>query len=196
VLKCHGTAPVTIKTIHGKFHFAFQRFSGEEGESNYFDVTRQFPEGYTSERLKEFSAYESNRMSYEEVEKLIERQTGAKLLSDQKIWHIVGDKAVEVSLEIQAEVRAVLAGCAMPAVQPHVDSYTPEQQEILLFDDAIQVKRQKQTREKRGDKEDNQQQEATTSSRVTTDVMMLEKATGGFASMSAAIDGDGQELVP
>jgi hypothetical protein len=58
------------------------------------------------------------------------------------------------------------------------------------------VKRQKQTREKRGDKEDNKQQEATTSSRVTTDVMMLEKATGGFAYMSAAIDGDGQELVP
>jgi len=130
------------------------------------------------------------------VEKRIERQTGAKLWSDHKIWHIVGDKAVEVRLESQAEVRAVLAGCAMPAVQPHVDRYTPEQQEIRLLDDALQVKRPKQTRAKRGDKADNKQQEATTSRRVTTEVMMLEKATGGFAYMRAAIDGDGQELVP
>ncbi len=135
-------------------------------------------------------------MSYEEVEKLIERQTGEKLLSDQKIWHIVVDKAVEVSLELQADVGTVLAGCAMPAVQSHVDIYTPEQQEILLFDDAIQVKGQKQTREKQGDKEENTQQGATPRSRVNTEVMMLEKATGGFAYMSAAIDRDGQELVP
>ena len=36
-------------------------------------------------------------MSYEEVERLIERLTGEKLLSDQKIWQIVVDKAVSVS---------------------------------------------------------------------------------------------------
>ena len=97
MLTCNGTTTVTLKTLHGKFPFALQRFSVDGVEVSYFDLTDQLPEGYVSHRLKEFSAYYSNRMSYEEVERLIERLTGEKLLSDQKIWQIVVDKAVGVS---------------------------------------------------------------------------------------------------
>ena len=42
-------------------------------------------------------AYYSNRLSYQEVEDLITRISGEKLLSDQKIWQIVVNKAVEIS---------------------------------------------------------------------------------------------------
>jgi hypothetical protein len=47
--------------------------------------------------LQELSAYYSNRMSYEEVEGLLARLTGERLLSDQRIEQLVIDQAVEVS---------------------------------------------------------------------------------------------------
>ena len=123
MLKCNGTTTVTIKTLHGKFPFALQRLSIEACEGSYFDFTGQCLEGYTSQRLKEFSAYYSNRLSYEEVESLIERQTGEKLLSDQKIWQIVVEKAVCVSEQLRQEVQSVLDAVQMPAINPRVDIY-------------------------------------------------------------------------
>jgi len=63
-------------------------------------------EGYISPRLQELSAYYSNRLSYEEVEKLVERVSGAKL-SDQKIGQIVSDKAEKLSQEMQQQVRTL-----------------------------------------------------------------------------------------
>ncbi len=114
----------------------------EACEGSYFDFTGQCLEGYTSQRLKEFSAYYSNRLSYEEVESLIERQTGEKLLSDQKIWQIVVEKAVCVSEQLRQEVQSVLDAVQMPAINPRVDIYDPNQTEILLLEDAIQVKEQ------------------------------------------------------
>jgi len=54
-------------------------------------VNSAMAEGYISPRLQELSAYYSNRLSYEEVEKLVEKwwsQAG-----DQKIGQIVSDKA-------------------------------------------------------------------------------------------------------
>jgi len=188
---------VIIKTLHGKFNFSIQRFIEEEGSVNYFELTKQFEQGYVSERLKEFSAYYSNRISYEEVEKLIYRQTGQYLLSDQTIWRIVVDKAVEVSQQMRSDVSAVLEGFVMPEVEPNVDIYDAQQQEILLFDDAIGVKEQKSNREKLSDKEQeqNQESEATINSRVNTDVMMLEKATGGYQYLMAGIDSHGEEVI-
>jgi len=63
-------------------------------------------EGYHP-RLQELSAYYSNRLSYEEVEKLVERVS--QLLSDQKIGQIVSDKAEKLSQEMQQQVRATLS---------------------------------------------------------------------------------------
>ena len=47
---------------------------------SYFELTQQLAEGYISPRLQEFSTYYSNRLSYEEVEKLVERVSKAE-------WH-------------------------------------------------------------------------------------------------------------
>ena len=59
-----------------------------------------------SARLAEFSASDSNRMSYDEVAGLLERVTGQPLLSDQTIQHLVVAKAVEVSQQWQSESQA------------------------------------------------------------------------------------------
>jgi hypothetical protein len=192
VLTCNGTTTVTIKTLHGKFPFALQRLSVDGCEGSYFDLTAQLQEGYVSPRLKEFSAYYSNRRSYEEVERLIERLTGEKLLSDQKLWQIVVDKAVGVSEQLCQEVKSILEAVTMPAINPRVDIYDPNQAEILLLDDAIQVKEQKPTREALADKECV----SASGSRVSTDVMMLEKADGSFHYLTAGIDENGEQTVP
>lgn len=169
-----------------------QRFSAEGDDVSYFDLTGQCQDGYISQRLKEFSAYYSNRMSYEEVERLIERMTGERLLSDQKIWEIVVEKAVCVSEQLQEEVRSVSEAHPMPEVKAEVDIYDPTTREVLLLDDAIQVKEQKQTREKLAIKDSV----STRGSRVSTDVIMLEKADGEIHYLTAGIDERGEGAVP
>jgi hypothetical protein len=74
-----------------------------------------------SARLAEFSAYYSNRMSYDEVAGLLERVTGQPVLSDQTIQHLVVTKAVEVSRQWQIESQADTAAPPSPAVTPQVD---------------------------------------------------------------------------
>ena len=76
----------------------------------YFELTEQLGQGYTTPRLKEYSAYYSNRMSYVEVERLLQRNQGKKVLSDQGIWRIVTDQAEVVSEQITQEVKQILAG--------------------------------------------------------------------------------------
>ena len=57
------------------------------GETTYLEMTEQLCAGVMSARLAEFSAYYSNRMSYDEVAGLLERVTGQPVLSDQTIQH-------------------------------------------------------------------------------------------------------------
>ena len=96
-----------------------------------------------SARLAEFSAYYSNRMSYDEVAGLLERVTGQPVLSDQTIQHLVVAKAVEVSQQWQSESQADTAAPLWPEVMPQVDWYDPQSEEVLLLTDAIQVKQQR-----------------------------------------------------
>lgn len=126
------------------------------------------------------------------MERLIERLTGQRLLSDQKIWEILVDKAVCVSEQLGEEVKSVTSSVEMPAVNPSVDIYDPNQTELLVLDDAIQVKEQKQTREQLA----TRARAKPRGSRVSTDVMMLEKAGGGFYYLVAGIDEKGEQTVP
>jgi hypothetical protein len=115
---------VKLKTLHGEFEFRLQKFLQDNKSVSYFDLTKQLTDRYVSPRLQEFSAYYSNRMSYQEVEYLVERVTGKRLLSDQSIWQIVKDKAVQVCEAIKSEVQATLVEpIQLPAVNPEVDIY-------------------------------------------------------------------------
>jgi len=130
-------------------------------------------------------------MSYTEVEKWIERLTGERLLSDQKLWEIVVENAVGVSEELAAEVEAVTRAVAMPGVNPGVAIDVPQQTEMRVFDDAIQVKEQKQTRKSLA----TEGGVPATDSRVRTDVMLVEKVEGGFSDATAGIDHRGEQTV-
>ena len=142
--------------------------------------------------------YYSNRLSYQEVEKLVERLSGEKLLSDQKIWQIIVDKSLKVSgswqqetEEIDKKIKTEVAICS------EVDIYDANSPEILLFDDAIGVKKQKENREKLDKKAVNESKNISKQSRkfITTDVILLEKPLGGFQYITSPIDAQGKPLI-
>ena len=211
-MTCNGTIPLTLKTIQGQFEFKVQRFieetSGIKQDVTYFDLTEQFQENYISNRLKEFSAYYSNRLSYEEVARLIERATGSRQLSDQKIRQIVVDKVVTVSQATRVEVEELLQDKTQPfpKVQDKLDIYDGQSREILVFEDAIQVRGQKGNRQrkqlvsKKSEAQDETQAQDEIKPKKTpaipTEVVMLEKKQGGFEYITAMIDDQGNEQVP
>jgi hypothetical protein len=190
---------VTLKSLQGKFLFRVQRFLLDGTEKTYFDLTNQFQEDYVSDNLREFSGYYSNRLSYKEVEKLIKTMTGDRQLSDTKIQQVVVGKAIEMSKRQaeEQEKQTEKKDLKMPAVQEKVNIYEKAEKEIIIFDDAIQVKQQKAMREKKHKKLLNEADaEEKTKNKVSTDVVMLEKKEGGFTYIIGEIDEKGNEAKP
>lgn len=196
---CNGTELVKVKTIHGQFDFRLQKYLVKGKSCNYFDLTSQLTTGNISQGLQELVAYYSNRLSYLEVEKLLLRISGSKLLSDQKIWEIVVNKAVEVSSKWQQEIQSNKESIkSEPSIASLVDIYNPLSKEILLFDDGIGVKKQKENRSKNqdavmgeADKLGQKQKRKT----VITDVVLLQAPKGNFEYLISPIDNQGQSLI-
>jgi hypothetical protein len=138
-------------------------------------------------------------MSYEEVEKLIERLSGKRLLSNQKIYEIVQAKAQQVSQKWKAEVEAFETRQpeGLIAVKTDLDLYAEAIEEILLFEDGIQVKAQTAQRQPQERLRFGQTQTTAVkgSSVVLSDVILLQTAPGQFTYLMAAINATGQPLV-
>ena len=195
---------MAIKTLYGQITFQVQRFKDatrpDEKEQTYFDLTGQFQEAYISLRLQELSAYYSNRLSYKEVENLVARVTGDQQLSDQKIWQIVNQKTIEISQAWQIEVEQTLGNKALsfPKIQDKIDLYDSKSREVIVFEDAIQVRGQKENRVRK--QKDNEERPAPTvakekASPVVTNVVMLQKKNQEFEYIAAPVDEAGQEIV-
>ena len=196
---CNGTNVVKIKTIHGQFYFRLPKYLVKGKSCNYFDLTSQFTTENISHGLQELVAYYSNRISYQEVENLVEKISGEKLLSDPMIWDIVVNKAVEISSKWQQEIQSIKQSIKSESqIASLVDIYDPLAQEILLFDDGIGVKKQKENRNKKQDvvisetDESGKKQKRKT---VTTDVVLLPTPKGSFEYLTSPIDNQGQPLI-
>ncbi len=184
--------------MHGKFQFQLQKYQMSGQGRSYFELSEQLKEGYISPRLQELCAYYSNRLSYKEVENLVERVTGEELLSDQKIWQIVSDKALVISQDIQKSVVETLTQTTSEVVRVNskVDIYDAEEPEILLFDDGIQVKSQKAQRQAKAKPVTVKRGESTLRSgtpAIITDLVLLQKATGGFEYITAPTNAVGED---
>ncbi|MCK7477232.1 MAG: hypothetical protein M0C28_06820 [Candidatus Moduliflexus flocculans] len=195
---------MTIKTLHGRFEFHVQRFRNHlqptEKDRTYFDLTDQFQKMYVSDRLQELAGYYSNRLSYANVAELIHRVTGDRQLSDQKIWQIARDKTVEISQAWQVETEKWLNGSELPfpKIQEKIDLYDSKSREILVFEDAIQVRGQKENRVHKHElikEKPDKIPEIKKSSPVFTNVVMLEKKDKDFDYVVAPVNEQGQEIV-
>jgi len=60
-----------------------QKYQINKEEINYFQLSNQLQERYVSPRLEELCGHYANRLSYENLEDLVERMTGERLLSDR-----------------------------------------------------------------------------------------------------------------
>ena len=205
---CNGTNIVKVKTIHGQFNFRLQKYLLKGKSCNYFDLTSQLTTGNISQGLQELVAYYSNRLSYQEVEDLLERISGEKLLSDQKIWQIVVNKALLISKKWQSEIEEIKQ--EIP-IAPTVDIYDPLTEEILLFDDGIGVKKQKahrlrlglkteqeETRSKKPDVvgiESDSPQQKQKRKTVITDVVLLQQPRGSFEYLTNPINHQGKSVI-
>ena len=147
-----------------------------------------------SPRLEELCGHYANRLSYENLEDLVERMTGDRLLSDQAIWAIIQAKAETYSQQICKQVQTTLesVNSSKIEVNPIIEIYSAEESEILLFDDGIQVKGQKQEREHLIESTTNNQSHDKTPV-VLTDVAMLQTPKGEFEYLTAPLDIDGEE---
>lgn len=150
-----------------------------------------------SPRLQELCGYYSNRLSDEEVAFLVERVSGERLLSDQKVGQIVSAKAIKISQNIYKDMAATLVENDHKVVQANsdVDIYNPEEKEILLFDDGIQVKAQKSERQpKLKQCGKNQNHSKAKNPAIITDIVILQKATAKFEYIAAPINANGEDL--
>ncbi|MGK7882828.1 MAG: hypothetical protein AB4060_22410 [Crocosphaera sp.] len=150
-------------------------------------------------------AYYSNRLSYQEVENLVERVTGQRILSDQKIWEIVINQAGEISAQWQEQINKINSLMTKEIeISPTVDIYNSEQEEILLFDDGIGVKKQKDNRERNHSptseraplKETEISEVKKSRKNIITDLVLLETAKGRFEYITSPINREGQSVFP
>jgi hypothetical protein len=126
--------------------FKLQRFRDKAGKRcSYFDFKGDFSHGYISEGLWEYSSWLSLNSSYEHVEAILDRQTGAPVLSSGKIQRLVVQKALMISQEQCLAVQQT-EHIAMPPISTSFDLYSCEEEELIVFEDGILVKGQKTTR--------------------------------------------------
>lgn len=147
-------------------------------------------------------------MSYHEVARLLKDETGEVLLSSQRIHDIVYEEARRLSASKATQARAVLAtGRALPPINQEVAIYDGHTEEVLLFDDGIQVKKQKEHREKPSEEvvasppetvQEQQRGGKASRAKVNTDVLMLQRAQGGgFTYIMEGLEGtdaDGEHV--
>lgn len=201
-LRCNGTTPVIIKTLNGSFPFKNQRFlenNCDQTSHTYLGLANQFKDGYASEALKEFLTYYANRLSYFDVEELVERTSGEKQYRSQSIQNTVVDKALEVSQQVESEALSVLENetLGLPEINKEVDIYDVNTKEVLIFADGIGVKKQSESRVssiKASIKTESDTEK--TGSRVNSHIVLLEKKAGNFEYITSAIDNEGEELLP
>ncbi|MGG6270976.1 hypothetical protein ACQ4M3_42310, partial [Leptolyngbya sp. AN03gr2] len=176
-----------LKTLHGAFEFAVQKYQFEGISLSDLELTQ--PEGHPDlgRGLQEFCAYYSNRLSYQEVAALVERHCGARVLSCQTIWHLVQQQALHLSETIERTTVAHQSDAAI-AVTNEIDLYDSRCAEVLLFDDAIGVKAQKPERSRSPVPEAERSEHPKT---VSTDVVVLQTAPQQFECLSAPIAADG-----
>lgn len=120
-------------------------------------------EGHQSIRLREFICKYSNRLSYQAVATLVNDVTGFGLVSGQHACNLVKASA-QLVVEAQNQTLAKTQLC-IPFID-QVDLYDKTQSELLILEDAIGVKRQKQQRK------DKAYQKPTQT--VQTDVLMVQ----------------------
>jgi hypothetical protein len=187
LLRLNGTDRVRVKTLHGAFEVVEQRFLLPDGSCSHY--LRRTGQRLASLGLQEFCLYFSNRLSFAEVSKLVERVSGESVVCEQTLWNWAQQKARELGCDLRSEIAATRS-VALPAIEEAVDIYEASSEEVLVMSDAIQVKAQKPTRERTGEPKEGKKVKKKVKKRVSTDLLLLEGREGSFRCLSGGLDAE------
>jgi hypothetical protein len=170
-LPSKGYRQLTIKGIEGRVNFRLERY---KTGGDFFNLTEQFKQGLESKRLKEWIKLELPHKSYHAISSSLEVLSGESLYSSNHL----SEKAKVYAQEVTQATIDKYAGMQLciPFAKSEVAIYEEKSKEILLFDDAIGVRRQKEKREKNYKK---------TAKTVQTDVIEVQKPNGNFEYITA-----------
>jgi len=98
-----------------------------------------------SHRLAEFACYQANRLSFQELWKLLVDRLGVTQLSARTLHRVVERVATDVAAA-QYEVITVASAVEMPELAATIDLYDPKSEEVVVMEDGILVKAQKPVR--------------------------------------------------
>ena len=159
-LKSNGKRTVEIIGIEGPVKFKLERY---KSGGDYFSSTEQFEQGLESREVRSWIELEIQEKSYSKVSQCLEKITGTKVYSGNQISEKVKGYAIESTKSLIDSYAGLQL--SLPFGAADIDLYDSKSDEILLFDDAIGVSRQKEFREKGYEK---------TLKRVQTDVIEVQ----------------------
>jgi len=98
--------------------------------------------GGVSHRLAEFACYQANRLSFQELWKLLVDRLGITQLSARTLHRVVERVATDVAT---ADFKSIAAASevVMPDLAARIDLYDPKSEEVVVMEDGILVKAQK-----------------------------------------------------
>ena len=141
-LSSNGHRFVDIKGIEGLVHFSLERY--KQG-GDYFQQTAQFTEGLDSAEVKSWILMDIQDKSYAKVSDCLLKVSGSRLYSGNHI----SEKVKMYAQEQTQNLISSYSGCqlCLPFADSAVEIYEANSAEILLFDDEICAKRQKEVRD-------------------------------------------------
>lgn len=146
------------------------------GSSNWLRLTdTALSAHHESQMLQEFSLKYATMLSYERVSGLVQERCGTTKLSDQRIHHLVQEKAEAIRGEQEWLIdESQAANHEVKAVA--VDIYDAEAEEVIWLADGVCVSEQKAARNK---------QPKAGKERTTTDLVMMQRADGSYQTIIA-----------
>jgi hypothetical protein len=136
-----GYRQVSINGIEGKVRFSLERY---KIGSDFFSSTKQFENGLESKKIKSWIKQEVQHKSYSTLCQSLETLTGDVLYSSNHLCNKIKSYAKEVTVATIKPYHGMQL--VIPFADADIDIYDAKSEEILLFDDAIGVKRQKEKR--------------------------------------------------
>lgn len=164
----NGLNRVFIKSLHGVYSFNLQRFVGSDEIKTYFDAVNMYQnmtKDYESHELCRYRSEYCNMLPYRKLKDNIDTRIGDIGYSSSQLQK----KTIETAIDISNYELSKYDGLqlCLPLVDTCFDLYSPEVKEVLLFEDGIGVKRQKDKREDENYKKPTK--------RVQSDVIAIER---------------------
>ncbi|SLM31071.1 conserved hypothetical protein [Desulfamplus magnetovallimortis] len=129
--------------------FKNQRFKDSQGNESqsYFERAGNSLCHKSTKGLEELACRYARDTTYTKAVEAVIDVSGEQQLSDQCIHQMVADRAKQVSEEWAVQARLTLETAEMPEINPTVDLYDEEIDEVCLTVDDILVKEQKLCRD-------------------------------------------------